>query len=106
MRKEPTAAERKLWGRIRRKQIGGVKFRRQVAIDRFIVDFCSPAMRLVIEVDGPTHADTQEADVVRQVVLESHGFEVIRFQNQAVLENIDGVVQVIYEVVERKKTPP
>ncbi len=55
MRKEPTAAERKLWERIPREQIRGAKFRRQYVIDRFIVDFCSPAARLILEVDGPTH---------------------------------------------------
>jgi very-short-patch-repair endonuclease len=71
MRKEPTAAERKLWQRIRRKHILGVKFRRQLAIDRFIVDFCSPSIRLIIEVDGPTHDLTQEVDAYRQTRLES-----------------------------------
>lgn len=55
MRKEPTAAEAKLWQRLRKEQIRGVKFRRQFAIDRFITDFCSPQIRLIIEVDGPTH---------------------------------------------------
>jgi very-short-patch-repair endonuclease len=106
MRKEPTAAERKLWQRIRRKQVLGVKFRRQLAIDRFIVDFCSPSIRLIIEVDGPTHDSTQAADAYRQARLESYGFEVVRFTNRDVLSNIDGVMETIYDVVARKMTPP
>jgi very-short-patch-repair endonuclease len=106
MRKKPTAAERKLWQRIRRKQIRGVKFRRQLAIDRFIVDYCSPSIRLIIEVDGPTHDTAQEADAIRQTVLESYGFEVVRVDNRDVLGNIDGVMETIYDVVDRKMTPP
>jgi very-short-patch-repair endonuclease len=106
MRQKPTAAERKLWQRIRRKQVRGVKFRRQQAIDRFIVDFCSLSTRLIIEVDGPTHDTSQEADTLRQALLEALGFELVRFTNRDVLGNIDGVMEVIYEVVERKQTPP
>jgi very-short-patch-repair endonuclease len=102
MRKDPTAAERKLWQRIRRKQIRGVKFRRQLAIDRFIVDFCSPSIRLIIEVDGPTHNTTKEADAHRQARLESYGFEVVRFTNRDILSNIEGVMETIYGVVDRK----
>jgi len=106
MRKEPTAAEHKLWQRIRREQIRGVKFRRQFAIDRFIVDFCSPAVRLIVEVDGPTHEYTQEADALRQEFLESLGFEVLRFDNLDVLNNIQAVVDVIDGAVQRRLTPP
>jgi very-short-patch-repair endonuclease len=106
MRKEPTAAEHKLWQRIRREQIRGVKFRRQFAIDRFIVDFCSPAVRLIVEVDGPTHEYTQEADAIRQEFLESLGFEVLRFDNLDVLNNIEAVLDVIDSAVQRRLTPP
>ena len=106
MRKKPTAAERKLWKRIRRKQVLGVKFRRQLAIDRFIVDFCTLSIRLIIEVDGPTHDNSQAFDAYRQARLESYGFEVVRFGNRDVLSNIEGVMETIYSVVDRKLTPP
>ena len=102
MRKKPTMAERKLWKYIRRKQVLGVKFRRQMAIDRFIVDLCSPSIRLVIEIDGPTHDDTVEADAQRQARLEALGFEVIRFTNRDVLSNIEGVLEIIYNIVGKK----
>ena len=78
MRKAPTGAEAKLWQAIRKEQIRGVKFRRQVAIDRFIADFCSLELRLIIEVDGPIHQYTQQEDAIRQTFLESLGFEVLR----------------------------
>ena len=106
MRKNPTKAERKLWQRIRRKQVYGAKFRRQMPVDRYIVDFCSPSIRLIIEVDGPTHDSTQEADAVRQAYLESVGFDVVRFSNRDVLGNIDGVMETGYAVVDKKSTPP
>ena len=106
MRKNPTKAERKLWQRIRRKQVYGVKFRRQMPVDRYIVDFCSPSIRLIIEVDGPTHDLTQEADDVRQAYLESVGFDVVRFSNRDVLGNIEGVMETVYAVVDKKPTPP
>jgi very-short-patch-repair endonuclease len=106
MRKNQTTAERKLWQQIRRRQVHGVKFRRQHVIDHIIVDFCSLSIRLIIEVDGPSHEDSQEADVLRQSVLESYGFEVVRLTNQDVLSNLEGVLGILYDVVERRKTPP
>ena len=102
MRSKPTAAENKLWQRIRRRQIRGVKFRRQFAIERFITDFCSPQIRLIIEVDGPSHDYTKAEDAIRQEFLESYGFEVIRFTNLEVLNTLDSVANVIDEVVLRR----
>ncbi|MEZ4727133.1 MAG: endonuclease domain-containing protein [Caldilineaceae bacterium] len=97
--KEPTAAEAKLWQRLRKEQIRGVKFRRQFAIDRFIADFCSPRIRLIIEVDGPTHQYSQEEDAIRQAFLESLGFVVVRFTNLDVLNDLSAVLDVIDRVV-------
>ncbi len=99
MRKEPTAAEAKLWQRLRKEQIRNVKFRRQFAVDRFIADFCAPAIRLIIEVDGPIHQYSQEQDAIRQEFLESVGFTVIRFTNLEVLNNMVTVLDVIDGVV-------
>ncbi len=110
MRKEPTLAEQTLWGRIRREQIRGVKFRRQYVIDRFIVDFCSLTVRLIIEVDGPTHQYSQAEDAIRQEFLESLGFAVIRFTNLDVLTNIQAVLdqtdQAVFARLDTKPTPP
>jgi very-short-patch-repair endonuclease len=106
MRQAPTAAEQKLWQPIRRTQICGVKFRRQFAIDRFIVDFCSPAARMIIEVDGPIHQYTLAEDAIRQAFLESLGFVVLRFTNFEVLTNIRAVVEQIERVVQQRITPP
>ncbi|MBC8496516.1 MAG: endonuclease domain-containing protein [Anaerolineales bacterium] len=85
MRREPTEAENALWQRLRRKQLLGYKFRRQHAIDRFIVDFYSRGAKLIIEVDGPIHKYTKEEDAIRQEFLESLGFRVIRFNNEEML---------------------
>jgi very-short-patch-repair endonuclease len=108
MRKEPTPAEYKLWQRLRNRQILNLKFRRQFAIDRFIVDFCSPEVRMIIEVDGPIHQYTQEEDKIRQDFLESLGFVVLRFTNLAVLNQTQAVVtEIEQQVLERiQGTPP
>lgn len=102
MRQEPTVAEAKLWQRLRGNQIRGVKFRRQFAIERFITDFCSPHLRLIVEVDGPTHQYTQVEDRIRQEFLESVGFEVLRFTNLDVLNNIVAVLAAIDAAVRQK----
>src|SRR5215217_3801391 len=102
MRQEPTAAENKLWQRLRGHQRRGVKFRRQFAIERFIADFCAPSLRLIIEVDGASHEYTRAEDTIRQQLLESAGFEVLRVTNLDVLNNINGVLERIDQVVQEK----
>ncbi len=92
MRAAPTLAERLLWEHLRDRQVGGLKFRRQHGIERFIVDFYCAEMRLVIEVDGPIHEYTQEEDAVRQQFLESQGLRVLRFTNDEVLNDLPSVL--------------
>jgi very-short-patch-repair endonuclease len=107
MRKAPTGAEAKLWQAIRKGQIRGVQFRRQHAIERFIPDFCCLEIRLIIEVDGPIHQYTQEEDQIRQAYLESIGYEVLRFSNLDVFNNLRAVLDVIdASVVRRMKVAP
>ena len=101
LRKTCTDAEMKLWQVLRSRQLDGLKFRRQVEIDGYIVDFLCPARRLVIEVDGGQH--TQGRDARRTAFLESQGFRVIRFWNHDVLQNLDGVWTKIEEAL---NTPP
>jgi very-short-patch-repair endonuclease len=98
MRHAPTPAEDVLWQKLRRHALGGIKFRRQHAIDRFIVDFYCATANLVVEVDGSIHEYTVEEDAVRQQFLEDvHGLTVLRFSNGDVLGNINSVLEVIGE---------
>jgi very-short-patch-repair endonuclease len=99
LRKESTPAERKLWSRIRNDQLG-VTFRRQHAIDKYIPDFCSPKAKLIIELDGSQHLEQEEYDLERTKYLESLGYKVIRFWNNDVTNNIDGVILAIIHAME------
>jgi very-short-patch-repair endonuclease len=95
MRQEQTPAEAKLWSALRNKQVAGLKFRRQHAVDRYIVDFYCHEMRLVIEVDGPTHDATVEEDAIRQQVIENQGITFLRFKNNEVFEDLPSVLERI-----------
>jgi very-short-patch-repair endonuclease len=97
MRHTPTPAEELLWERLRNRRLNQLKFRRQFAIERFIVDFVCLEHRLIIEVDGSIHDQQQEYDELRQLFLESIGFRVLRFSNDAVLHATEAVVEVIGE---------
>jgi very-short-patch-repair endonuclease len=96
-RQVSTAAEQALWQAIRGGKLNGYRFRRQHAVDRFIVDFYCREASLVIEVDGAIHDSTVEDDLVRQAVLEAQGLTVLRFTNEAVLTRLDDVLQTIRE---------
>ncbi len=95
LRRNPTAAERKLWDALRRRQIDGHRFRRQEVIGTYIVDFvCRPA-RLIVELDGGQHDARASADAMRTGDLERLGYRVLRFWNDDVLRNMEGVLQTI-----------
>jgi len=98
MRRNPTSAEGKLWGALRKNRLG-VKFRRQHAIERFIVDFYCADANLVVELDGEVHHYTYEEDQLRQQFLESLGLRVLRIDNDYIFENIDGALWVIQQVL-------
>ena len=95
LRKRPTNVEAILWNRLRARQMEGIKFRRQQPIENFIVDFVSFEKRIVVELDGGQHARDRDKDMQRDKFLEENGFEVLRFWNNDVLENLDGVLEVI-----------
>lgn len=97
-----TDAEQKLWHRLRRKQIDGLHFRRQAPIGKYVVDFYCHAERLIVELDGGQHEIDAAKDLVRTLDLENLGFRVIRFWNNEVFENIDGVLESIRNVVTRR----
>jgi very-short-patch-repair endonuclease len=95
LRRSPSDAERRLWQQLRRKQVAGARFRRQVAVGRFYADFLCPAYRLVVEVDGGQHAGRERYDAERTRWLEANGYTVLRFWNNDVLGNVEGVVDTI-----------
>lgn len=97
-----TEAEQALWKLLRRKQIDGHRFRKQVPIGKYIVDFACLDARLIIEVDGGQHSDAAIVDAERDVWLRSQHFRVLRFWNNDVLKNPDGVMQVVLEALEAK----
>lgn len=94
-----TPAERVLWQALRNRGLGGLKFRRQQPLGPFVVDFFCASCRLVVEVDGTIHEDEDRAaqDAARTEILAAHGFRVIRFRNEEVLNDLDGVLMRIFE---------
>ena len=94
MRNRMTPAENALWQRLRKQQLG-VKFRRQHVIGPFVVDFACLSHRLVVELDGSVHEVGWEYDARRSDYIRTRGFEVIRFENDAIADHLDLIVQVI-----------
>ena len=98
LRKNPTNVETLLWQKLKARQLEGMKFRRQQPIEDFIVDFVSFQKRVIIELDGGQHAETTSSkDYERDRLLSEAGFTVLRFWNNEVLENLDGVLERIRE---------
>ena len=104
MRREMPEPERRLWHELRARRFAGASFRRQVVIGHAIADFaCRRPKMLVVEVDGETHVGRELQDVRRTRVLQQKGYEVIRFTNDEVMRNMNGVLLRIEEVL---ATPP
>ena len=95
LRNNATDAERALWRWLRRRQLGGYKFSRQLPVEGFVCDFICREAKLIVEVDGGQHDLDRFKDEQRTALLEGAGFNVIRFWNNEVLENIEGVLQTI-----------
>jgi len=95
LRSNSTDAERLLWRYLKNSQLEGVKFRRQQPIEAYIVDFVSFDTRIIIEPDGGQHAENKEYDEQRDACLHANGFRVLRFWNNDVIQNIEGVLEVI-----------
>ena len=100
LRREMTDAERALWFELRNRRLLDHKFRSQWSLGPFVADFCCLAARLVIEVDGGQHSE--RADAGRTAWLKANGFRLIRFWNNDVLTNMDGVLTVIAEALEAR----
>ena len=103
LRTEMTDAEKHLWQRLRMKQLG-VKFRRQHPAGKYILDFASIDATLAIEIDGGQHNEMQTEDNLRSEWLKNHGWKVLRFWNNEVSQNIEGVVEVILQSILKSST--
>jgi very-short-patch-repair endonuclease len=103
LRNFSTPAETHLWEKLRRKQLLGKKFRRQYSVGKYVLDFYCVECNLAIELDGAYHYDAlgQEYDAERTLYLEKLGIEIIRFENQTVFQNMEGVLERICEAVRR-----
>lgn len=102
LRQNQTEAEAKLWSQLRAHRMSGVQFRRQYAIGNYVVDFCSPRRKLIIELDGSQHLDQAEYDSERTKYLEARGYRVLRFWNHDVTKNIDIVLNAIWNELNKK----
>jgi len=93
LRRDPTAPEKLFWSKVAKFQFFGLKFVKQHGIGKYIVDFCCRSLKLVIEIDGDTHFTPEglEYDRIRNNYLESLGYKIIRYNNNDVMKNIDGV---------------
>ncbi len=106
LRKGATVAERVLWERLRQRRFQGLRFLRQYGVERFILDFYCPKIRVAVELDGNAHAGVGAVrDQERSAILESHNITVIRFWNHEVLENIDDVLEKMRAACPRPKNP-
>lgn len=101
LRREMTPAETKLWQRLRAGHLEGFHFRRQQVIHRFIVDFYCHQADLVVEVDGGIHLEQTEYDRERDSYLKAQGLRVMRFTNQQVNQNLEGVLNEILGACQR-----
>jgi very-short-patch-repair endonuclease len=106
LRNATTSAEAVLWTHLQRRQLLGKKFRRQESLGRYVVDFYCPECRVIVELDGAPHfepnSDVYENE--RTTYLEGLGLTVIRFENQAIHDDIDLVLECIREAL--RKAPP
>jgi very-short-patch-repair endonuclease len=106
LRQNMTPAEWRLWLAVKAKQLKGAKFRRQVPIGPYVADFVCVAARLIVELDGSQHGDQAETDAERTRYLNERGYRVLRFWNNEVMANLDGVVGKIEFALRQQPTSP
>lgn len=99
LRKNQTDVERWLWHMLRNRHLYQYKFRRQLPIEPYIVDFACLELKLIIELDGGQHANQTEQDAQRSLFLRQRGFSVIRFWNNEVIDNAEGVLATIRQAI-------
>ncbi len=108
LRRTQTNAEKKLWDLLRNRQLLDVKFRRQFPVGHYIIDFYSPQCRLGIEADGGQHYDEdgKQKDETRTEELSKFGIKILRFSDYEILNNIEGIIEVIQKEVGKLIIPP
>ncbi|HLL84113.1 MAG TPA: DUF559 domain-containing protein [Longimicrobium sp.] len=102
LRERSTPAEAVLWEGLRAKRLGGYKFRRQHPVGRFVLDFYCASQKLCVEADGAVHDGQQERDAARDAVLASYNVRVIRFRNEEILNNVEGVLARILALLDER----
>ena len=105
LRTNATRAERALWAILRNRKLAGVRFNRQVAIGPYICDFAARTAKLVIELDGGQHGSQADYDSARTAFLNAKGYRVIRFWNNDVLANLEGVATFISSALGDRPSP-
>ena len=95
LRNDPTEAEKRLWCHLSRRQLQGYKFSRQMPVGPFICDFMCREAKLIVEVDGGQHDPREPLDQNRTTWIEQEGYKLIRFWNNEVFDNLDGVLETI-----------
>lgn len=108
LRQDETVAEKRLWGQLRNRTLDGHKFVRQSPIGAYIADFICRDSRLIVEVDGATHSTAVETerDRARAHCLEAHGYRLLRFQNDEIINGMDEVLTIIRGDLARVPSPP
>jgi very-short-patch-repair endonuclease len=108
LRSNMTGPEIRLWSKLRTRQLLGLKFRRQHGIGPYIVDFYCPQQSLVIEVDGESHAESEQGlrDSRRDAYLHGLGIRVIRYMNDDIMKNLDGVLEDLLKRLSSESGPP
>ncbi len=104
LRRTATDAEKSLWLRLSRRQLGGYKFSRQMPLGPFVCDLMCREAKLVVEVDGGQHGPGR--DLARDRLISDEGYRVLRFWNHEVLENVDGVLLTILRAFQGGPPPP
>lgn len=96
-----------LWTRLKGRQLGGYKFRRQHGVKNFIMDFYFPELKLAIEIDGDSHCtdDAMFYDQERQEIIQSYGIQFLRFTNKEICNNLEGVIETIGDRIKKITTP-
>jgi very-short-patch-repair endonuclease len=105
LRHEMTETERRLWYKLRGKRLGGFRFRKQVPVGSYIADFVCFEHKLVIELDGGQHALQQNYDKKRDEFLKEQGFRILRFWNNEVMENMEGMLLIILRALQNPALP-
>ncbi len=108
LRKNSTVEEKILWSYLRNRELFPFKFRRQFVLDPYIIDFYCDKLKLVIELDGSQHADDEklEYDKKRTEFLERYGIKVVRFWNDEIHKNLEGVIEYLLNIVEERNKQP